>query len=156
MEKHFLALLLGSTSRFYDLERGLKMAGLASFSAEDFEDSQNQELARVLMKGMKQDLLDPVDYLKENSGDELVERLAELTSEIRFEQKLDEVLLSDLYRTLISLRLTRINQVINQLRYLQEDENAENDDKTLQSMIIANMVERGRLDQALSKVPMKR
>ncbi len=156
MEKHFLALLLRDTNRIYDLERGLKSAGLASFSAADFEDSQNQELVRLLLKGMRQDSLDPADYLKENAGEELVERLSELINDIRFEEKLDEVFLSDLYRTLISLRLTRINQVVNQLRYLQEEENADRDDQALQSMILANMIERGRLDQALSKVLIKR
>jgi DNA primase len=151
MEKHFLTLLLRDAARFYELERRLKSAGVDSLSAADFEDAQNNELVRCLMKGMKQDSLDVLDYLKENAGDDFEERLLELIAENSIKTTVNEVILSDLYRTLISLRLIRINQVISQLRYLQEEENADRDDQVLQSMILNNTIARGKLDLALAK-----
>jgi hypothetical protein len=57
---------------------------------------------------------------------------------------------------LTTLRLIRINQVLNQLRFLQDDPESEKDDKSLLNMILANTTLRGRLDQALARQPVKR
>jgi len=151
MEKHFLALLLRDTNRYYELERRLKSAGVESLSGADFEDAQNNELAKCLMKGMKQDALDALDFVKENTAADFEERLTELLADNTIKITQNEMILSDLYRTLISLRLIRINQVISQLRYLQEAENANQDDKTLQAMILNNTLARGKLDLALAR-----
>jgi len=53
----------------------------------------------------------------------------------------------------ISLRLIRINQALNQLRFLQDDENTDLTDQTLQTMVMENMQTRGKLDQALNRLP---
>jgi DNA primase len=156
MEKHCLALLMKKTDRLYELERALNLAGLDRFSAADFEDSQNHELAQLLIKGSRQDALDPLEYVNENASDELSDRLREVVEEIKFDEKDEERLLVDLYRTLTTLRLIHINQVLNELRYLEEEENKEQDDNALQSMILSNTVARGKLDQALAKFPVKR
>lgn len=156
MEKHCLALLLRNIERYYELERLLKLAGLERISENDFEDAQNQELTKLLLKGLRQDELDALDYMKEHAAEELLERLRELTDGISISEKDEEKLLSDLYRTLVTLRLLRINQVLNQLRYLQDDPESNNDDKSLLNMILSNTVIRGKLDQALARQPSKR
>lgn len=151
MEKHFLALLLRDTNRYYELERRLKSAGVDSISAADFDDAQNNELAKCLIKGMKQDALDVLEYLKDNAANAFAERLTELIADNNLKINQNEMILSDMYRTLISLRLIRINQVISQLRYLQEEENTDRDDQVLQSMILNNTLARGKLDLALAR-----
>jgi len=151
MEKHFLALLLRDTNRYYELERRLKSAGVDSLSAADFDDAQNNELAKCLIKGMKQDALDVLEYLKDNATNAFAERLTELIVDNNLKINQNEMILSDMYRTLISLRLIRINQVISQLRYLQEEENTDRDDQVLQSMILNNTLARGKLDLALAR-----
>lgn len=156
LEKYCLALLLQNTERLFELERALKIAGLARFSVSDFEDSQNNELATLLLKGSRQDELDILDFIKENASDELSERLREVTVDIRIDERDPERLISELYRTLISLRLIRINQALNQLRFLQEDENSDLTDETLQAMVMENMRTRGKLDQALNRPPNSR
>jgi len=156
LEKHCLALLLRKADYYFELERLLKQAGLERLAANDFEDSQNNELAQLLLKSMRQDELDTLDYVKEHAGDELVERLRELTDDFRIEEKDEDKLLNDLYRTFITLRQIRNNQVLNQLRFLQEDPDTEKDDKALWNMILTNTVARGKLDQALARSPAKR
>lgn len=156
LEKYCLALLLQNTERLFELERALKIAGLARFSVSDFEDSQNNELATLLLKGSRQDELDILDFIKENASDELSERLREVTVDIRIDERDPERLISELYRTLISLRLIRINQALNQLRFMQEDENSDLTDETLQAMVMENMRTRGKLDQALNRPPNSR
>ena len=156
MEKHCLTLLLRNTERFFELERMLKLAGLERVSANDFEDAQNHELAQLLLKSMRQDELDALEFVKENTNEDLIERLRELTDIVRIEEKDEEKLLVDLYRTLTNLRLIRINQVLNQLRFLQDDPESEKDDKALLNMILANTALRGKLDQALARPPVRR
>ena len=156
MEKHCLTLLLRNTERFFELERMLKLAGLERVSANDFEDAQNHELAQLLLKSMRQDELDALEFVKENANEDLIERLRELTDIVRIEEKDEEKLLVDLYRTLTTLRLIRINQVLNQLRFLQDDPESEKDDKALLNMILANTALRGKLDQALARPPVRR
>ena len=156
LEKHCLALLLRKADLFFELERLLKQAGLERLSANDFEDSQNIELAKLMLKSMRQDEFEPLDYVKEHADDELVERLRELTDDIKIEEKDEERLLSDLYRTFIALRQIRTNLILNQLRFLQEDPEAEKDVKSLLNMILSNTVIRGKLDQALARSTLKR
>jgi len=50
LEKHCLALLLRKADYYFELERLLKQAGLERLAANDFEDSQNNELAQLLLK----------------------------------------------------------------------------------------------------------
>jgi len=156
LEKHCLALLLQNTERLFELERALKVAGLVRFTDADFEDSQNNELAKLLLKGSRQDEFDILDFIKKNASDELTERLREVTVDILIDERDPERLISELYRTLISLRLIRINQALNQLRFLQEDEQTDLTDQALQSMVMENMLTRGKLDQALNRLPNKR
>lgn len=156
LEKHCLALLLQSPERLYELERALKIAGLERLSANDFEDAQNNELANLLLKGLRQDEHDISDYIKDKAADDLIERLREVTVEITIEERDQERLMSELYRTIITLRLIRINQALNQLRFLQEDENTDPDDQSLQAMVMENMLARGKLDQALVRLPNRR
>jgi DNA primase len=156
MEKHCLALLLRNTDRLFELERMLKLVGLDRLTVNDFEDAQNHELAQLLLKSVSQDELDSLDFVREHTNEELEERLRELLEVVRIEEKDEERLLADLYRTLTTLRLIRINQVLNQLRFLQDDPESEKDDKSLLNMILANTTLRGRLDQALARQPVKR
>ena len=156
MEKHCLSTILRKPDRYYDLERALKQVNLEKFSPLDFEDAQNHELAQLLLKGIRQDEMEVTDYVRDNAGEDFLERLNELSTEVKEADKVEERFLEDLYRTLVSLRLIRVNQVLSQLRYLQEEEMGEMDDKALQKMILENTLARGKLDQALVRALIKR
>jgi len=156
MEKHCLSIILRRPERYYDLERSLKQVNLEKFSEQDFEDSQNQELAALLLKGIRQDEFEVIDYIRDHADEDFIERMNELCIKDKDDDKVEERILEDLYRTLVSLRLIRTNQVLNQLRYLQEEEDTDRDDKALQKMILENTLARGRLDQALVRALIKR
>ncbi len=155
MEKHILALLLQETNRCSELERALRIANLKALTTEDFEDFQNQEIARLLLKGITQDMVDPLDFVKEHIPIEMQDRLFDLTNKARFEKILEEAFSLDLFRTLISLRLNRINQVLNQMRFLQDEDNPDQENQIDPTAMMQFMVERGKLDQALAKASMK-
>jgi DNA primase len=156
LEKHCLSLLLKKPGRYYELERSLKLAGLDSFKASDFEDSQNNELAQLFIKGVRQDAQDPQEYVKENANEELLERLREMLEPKDGDDKEEDRFSSDLFRTMITLRQVHIHQVLNQLRFMQDTDSEPIDEQALQQLILANTFTRGKLDQALAKTNGKR
>jgi len=156
MENHCLSLLFHRTDCLYDLERALKQAGLEKFSPGDFDDSQNHALARLLLQGLMQDEMDVLDYVHEHVEDEINDRLTLLTKGMPIEEKNEEKLLEDLYRTIVNLRLIRTNLSLSQLRFMEDEEATDNEKSSIQTMILRNTVARGKLDLALAKIPLKR
>lgn len=156
MENHCLSLLFYHIDCLYDLERALKQAGLDKFSSTDFDDSQNNTLARLLLQGLTQDEMDVIDYIHDHVEDEIGERLTLLTKGMQIEEKNEEKLLEDLYRTIVNLRLIRINLALNQLRFMEDEESTDDEKKSIQSMILQYTVARGKLDLALAKLHLKR
>mgnify|MGYP000858704586 CR=1 FL=1 len=156
LEIHCLSLLFHRIDCFYDLERALKQAGLEKFSASDFDDSQNHTLARLLLQGLDQDEMDAIDYVNEHAEDEIIHRLTLITKGMKIQEKNEEKLLEDLYRTIVNLRLIRTNLSLNQLRFMESDEATEDQKASIQSMILQNTIARGKLDLALAKLPLKR
>jgi DNA primase len=156
MENHCLSLLFNRTERLYELERALKQAGLERFTASDFDDSQNHTLARLLLQGLRQDEMDVMDYIQENTAEELSERLTLLASGMPIEETNEEKIVEDLYRTVVNLRLIRTNLALNQLRFLEDEESTDEDKKNIQLMIMQNTIARGKIDHALVHTPQKR
>jgi len=149
-EIHTLALLLSQPDRLYDLDRALKNAGLEKYSPNDYEDSENQLLAEMLIKALTQDALDPQEYIDDHCGEELEARLALVKSGIPLDEKNEEKILEDLYRTLINLRLSRCNVAMNQLRFLQDEDGETTEKDDLQALVLNNILLRGKLDRALA------
>ncbi len=156
MENHCLSLLFHRTDCLYELERTLKEAGLDRFSTGDFDDPINHTLAQFLFQSVKQDEMDPIDYIQEHVDDEIDERFTLLTKGMPLEERNEDRLLEDLYRTVVNLRLIRINLALNQLRFLEDEETTIDDKKSIQSIILQNTITRGKLDLALVKFPLKR
>ena len=148
MEYHCLSLLFHRPDCLYDLDRALKQAGLEKLSVSDFVDSENQSLAQLFLGAINQDELDPMEFMHEQVGEELSDRLNLLTKSTLVEEKNEEKLLEDLYRTLINLRLVQSNLILNQLRFLQDEETTSEELKEIQGMILRNTILRGKLDQA--------
>ncbi len=156
MENHCLSLLFHRTDCLYELERALKEAGLERFSAGDFDDSINHTLAQFLFQAIKQDKKDPIDFIQEHVNAEIDERFTLLTEGMPLDEKNEEKLLEDLYRTVVNLRLIRVNLALNQIRFLEDEESTPEDKKSIQSMALQNTMTRGKLDLALAKFSLKR
>lgn len=152
LEAHCLTLLLQHTQWFYDLERVLKQFGLEKFTVSDFDSSDHQMIVEGLFKALEQDDMDTLGHIRENLPESLADRFTQLCSATFVEEKNEEKLFEDLVRTLINLRLIRINTTLNQIRFMQTDEEDVELDKTdLHSLTLHYTIARGKLDQALAK-----
>jgi len=152
LEGHCLTLLLFRPEGVYDLDRVLKTFGLEEFSANDFDSVENQLVSRLLMEGLDQDAQDTLPYVRERLPVELEERFQSLIKADTLEQKLGEKVHQDLVRAVINLRLIRINATLSQLRFLQEDPELPEEEKTeLGKQMLQLTLARGKLDKASLK-----
>ena len=152
LESHCLSLLVNRIEWFYELERSLNQAGLEKFTVADFDSSEFQIIAGLLIDGLAQDDMDPLSYIRKHLPDPLLDRFDQLSLTAAKTEKNNEKLLEDLVRTVINLRLIRINTTLNQLRFVQEDlETSDLDKNNLRSETLKYTIARGKLDQALAK-----
>ncbi len=152
LEAHSLTLLLRNPHGYYDLERTLKQARLDPFGVGDFDSSDHQMIADCLFKSLAQDEVEITLCLKNNLPETLIERLEQLSDPKQITEKNEERLFEDLVRTVINLRLIRINNTLNQIRFIQSDAESQELDKTdLHSLTLQYTIARGKLDQALAK-----
>jgi DNA primase len=152
LEAHCLSLLLQQPHRYYELERSLKKFGLDKLGITDFDSSDHQIIADALFKGLSQDEHETIQFVQENIPEPLAERLTQLSGVGMITEKNEEKLFEDLVRSLINLRLIRINALLNQIRFIQSDEETAELDKTdLHSLTLNYTIARGKLDMALAK-----
>lgn len=152
LEAHCLSLLLQQPHRFYELERSLKKFGLDKLGVTDFDSSDHQIIADALFKGLSQDEHETIQFVQENIPEPLAERLTQLSGVGMIAEKNEDKLFEDLVRSLINLRLIRINALLNQIRFIQSDEETAELDKTdLHSLTLNYTIARGKLDMALAK-----
>jgi DNA primase len=152
LEAHCLSLLLQQPHRYYELERSLKKFGLDKLGVTDFDSSDHQIIAEALFKGLAQDEHETLHFVQENIPESLTEQLSQLSGLGMITEKNEDKLFEDLVRSLINLRLIRINTLFNQIRFIQSDEeSAELDKADLHSLTLKYTIARGKLDMALAK-----
>jgi DNA primase len=116
LERHCLQLLLRDPERMHQLDRLLQKAGLARFSAQDFEEAGNQILARVLAQSLDQDVLEAPQYIQENLPEAIGELYREYLAPIPQGEPGTEEGFVQLFRTLLRMREKRIRENLDQIR----------------------------------------
>jgi DNA primase len=153
IESHILGLLIRRPDLLYRLDRFLQEASLNRMAAEDFGYTDHQVLFRLVRQSLEQDFHDADQYLRQNLPSSLENLVDEL--EIKSEEldSIDDRLLEDMFRGVVKLRRTALNESINQLRFLQEDAQQSGDLRigSYRDMVLQySMLLRG-LDQAQVK-----
>ncbi len=148
LEKHCLRLLLRQPEVIAWLDRQLQRYELARFSVQDFENSEHQALARIALQSLNQDDVDPLQFVQENIPEEFNELAVELMTPPVKEFSLDKQR-EDLVRSISRLRSLRLNDAIDQMRYLQQEaqEQGEQGLTDFQQNIMQYTLARGRLER---------
>ena len=154
LERHCIKLLVREPEWLQLLDRVLQKVGLNRLDIADFDHSDFQIFVRIIMQSLEQDLLEPEIFLKANIPENLQIVLNTLQSEpLESEIRLDQKLQEDLIRSVLKLRLVRVNEGLQQMRYLLEELKEQGDSgiNPYQDMILRYTLLRGRLDQALGR-----
>lgn len=153
MEGHCLRLLLRQPEMIYSIDRALQAAGLSRITAQDFENADYQAMAHFILEALEQDQLEPQNYLMERTPESLTDLQAELMAPLPKGEPSAERCLDDFMRTLVKLRLLRVNDGIQQMRFMQEDlqEQGEGTLTPYHELIPQYIQARSRLEAVLSR-----
>jgi DNA primase len=153
LETHCLGLLLHKPELLYPLDRALQQVGLARLTLDDFESAENQQVAILFLHAQAQDELETLAFIQQKLPEELRAALTQLLTQKFFDkEKNEEKIQEDLIRSVMNLRLIRVNDALNQLRYLQQEEPLEAQEKQdWMTKMMEFTLMRGKLDQALDR-----
>ena len=151
LEAYCLGRLVRHPDALYHLDRALQQANLSRMIPQDFENADFQAIFRLIQRSLEQDEQEPGFYLSEQSPDSLQPLLQELLHPPVPEEPVFGRLVEDLVHSTMRLRLMRINESLNQLRFLQEDLQEQGDLRAIpyQSLVLQHTQIRDRLDRAL-------
>jgi len=153
LEANCLRLLLRQPEALFLLDRTLQRVGLSRLSPQDFEHTDHQLLARVIILSLDQEDHDPAQYIQNNATGSLEALVTDLRKEFAQGEPAQDKLREELVRTVLQLRRERIYQGIEQLRFLQEDlqEQGEMSLGPYQELFIQYMQSRDKIDRALAQ-----
>jgi DNA primase len=154
MESYALQLMLRSPEALYTLDRVLQKEELSRFTPQDFEQAQHQTFARLIQNALEEDSMEPGDFIDANLPDSLSDLAAELGSRIEQQGTLiPEKLLEELIMTILRLRKLRVQEGLQQLQYLQLDQQIEENDQPLsyQNLVFQYSRTLARLNRALGQ-----
>ena len=122
IETYCLGILLRRPELLYRLDRKLEEFGLSPLALEDFEYTDHQLLFSVLRLAMEQDEKEHQHFLASHIPEALSALTTDLLAQTEKIDLLDEKLLDDLLARFLDLRRTHAMLNVNQLRFMQEDE----------------------------------
>lgn len=154
MELHFLRMWVRAPEDLYTIDRTLLAAGLNRVSVQDFEYVEHQSIARLIFEALEQEDMEPSGFISEHCPSALGTKMAELTAVDPYGEPPSAKRLEDLLRTILKLRLLRVDEGLRQMRFMQEDiqDLGETESSPYQDFIPQYIHTRGRLETALSKI----
>ena len=121
IESGCLQLLLRRPDLLPRLDRRLQESGLLALSAADFEYADHQLLLRLVQLALEQDEAEMPSFVRAHLPIDLADTYAALMRAAPSNAQ-DDHLLDELFRLVLWRRRQMLNESINQLRFLQEDE----------------------------------
>ena len=152
IEAHCLGLLLQKPDDLYNLDRALQQCGLNSLSVDDFDSVAHQQITALLIQALAQDEVETLQHIETNLDEGLREGFKKLAHPKNTnDEKNHNKVLEDLIRSVMTIRSLRVKEMLNQLRYMQQDEENNEELANIQKMSIQYTQLRGKLDRALGK-----
>jgi DNA primase len=121
LETHSLRLLLRHPEALYMVDRALQGANLSRLDITDFDHAEHQALVKLILQSLDQDEMEPSHYIQEKMPEAFEELAQALLQPLAQGEPTSDQLEADLIRTIIRLRLVRVTDTLNQLRYMQEE-----------------------------------
>ena len=131
MEAYSLSIMIREPELIYKIDRALKQAGLPHLEVEDFQNTAHQEIFRATVSALKQDHLEPANFALEGIPFQLLEQAETILVQSKEIDPRQDYVLEDLIRTVLRMRLEQLRISNNQLRFLMEDQEAQEDQQNI-------------------------
>ncbi len=122
IESYCLGLLYRKPELLYRLDRKLQEFGLSPLAGEDFEYTDHQLLFGVVSQAVRQDEKEHQNFMMGELPEEVEGLSKELLAQTETLDTLDDKLLEELLSRFLDLRRAHAMINVNQLRFLQEDD----------------------------------
>jgi DNA primase len=122
VESYCLSVLLRKPELLYRLDRKLEEFGLSALAVEDFEYTDHQLLFGVVRLAVEQDEKEHQHYLTSHLPEALTVLSKDLLEQTEKLDPIEDRLLEELLARFLDLRRAHAMVNVNQLRFLQEDE----------------------------------
>ncbi|RJP54077.1 MAG: DNA primase [Anaerolineaceae bacterium] len=122
VESYCLGVLFRRPELLYRLDRKLQESGLSPLAAEDFEYTDHQLLFGVVRSAVQQDEKEHQNYMMSHLPETLTVLSQDFLAQTEKLEPVDDRLLEELVLRFLDLRRVHAMLNVNQLRYLQEDE----------------------------------
>lgn len=152
LEAHCLSIIIRTPDLLYRVNRALQEANLPRLSSQDFEHTELQEMFRLSLEALEQDLLEPSSYTLQNMPLPLLDRADELLVNSKELDPNTDRVFEDLLRSILILRRRILHKTNEQMRFLQETAQDEGDLKASEYAqgMVQNTLTLQRLDKALA------
>jgi len=153
LERHCLQVLMQKPELIFKVNRILQSSNLNEITMDDFQVALHQQIAQLVMLSLDQDDMEPIGFIQEKMPEALSEFAQELTLPLSKKELPLEKVIEDLFRTVLLLRKARIDTLLEQLKYLQgeDDQSADSEAGHFSPRIIEMIRMRGKIDLALNK-----
>jgi DNA primase len=126
IESYCIGVLFRKPALLYRLDRTLQEFGLSALAAEDFEYTDHQLMFGVIRMAVEQDEKDHSHYVMSHLPETLSEVSKDLFTQTEQIDPADDKLLEELLARFMDLRRAYAMANVNQLRFLQEEEQQQN------------------------------
>jgi len=157
LEETCIKALIFDPTLIHFIDRALRSHELACLRAEDFSHTEYKEMFKLVKQSLEQDAVTPIDYVIERIPELLEDSLLgdEKETETYPDWRIqpNAAILESLLKAFIRLRRIRIDEGLEQLLFLQKQENDENDNAAidLSQVALEYAQMRAKLDQALQQ-----
>jgi DNA primase len=157
-ESYCIGVLFRKPALLYRLDRKLQEFGLSPLAAEDFEYTDHQLVFGVIRMAVEQDEKDHHHYVASHLPETVDDVSRELLAQTEKLDPVDDKLVEELLARFIDLRRANAMVNVNQLRFLQEEEQQQGGTnlKVYQEQAVQFTKLLNGLDQAKRKLSSKR
>jgi len=156
LEKTCIKALLTDPTLLHFINRAFRSFELACLHADDFTHTDTKEIFKIIKQSLEQDQEAPLDYIQNRTAQEMLEPYFEtpeneIYPDWRFQP--NAPILEALINTFIRLRRIRIDEGLDQLVFLQTQENEDNVEASFDygKLALEYVQVRVKLDQALQQ-----
>ena len=158
IESYCMGVLFQKPALLYRLDRKLQEFGLSPLAVEDFEYTAHQLMFGVIRMAVEQDEKDHQHYVMTHMPEAVSEVSKDLLAQTEKLDPVEDKLLEELLARFVDLRRANAMANVNQLRFLQEEEQQQGGAnlKTYQEQAVQFTKLLNSLDQAKRKLSSKR
>jgi DNA primase len=158
VEENVVGILFRKPELLYRLDRFLQEYGLTALAVQDFEYTDHKLLFGFIRESVEQDKSEHHEFVVEAVPESLQGLSHDLIAQTDTMTVMEDKLLEELLRGVIKLRRAAAGENLNQLRFLQEEAQADGDSRAsfYQEVVLQHTRLLRDLDQAHRKMSQKR